>query len=230
MFASFALLIGVSAGIAYTGTEFQGGSTISGKISYNGSPPSPAKLSITMDRQYCGASRDDDSWLVSTDGGVGNVVVFLSDIKTGKNMTASQKLVVNQIGCRYVPRISVVAQDALLEVKSSDPVLHNIHTYREGTTLMNFAIPPRVNFTLARKLDKPGGIKLKCDVHPFMRGAIFVAANPYHAITGEDGSYEISNVPPGTYTINTWHELAGTISQQVTVPENGSVAWNAKIK
>jgi hypothetical protein len=230
MFASLALLIGMSAGITYTGSGFQGGSTISGKIKYNGSPPPPARLSITMDRQYCGASRVDDSLQVSTDGSVRNVVVFLSDIRTGKYMAAPRRLVINQIGCHYIPRISAVAQDAVLEVKSSDPVLHNIHTYREGTTLMNFAIPPRQNFTLSRKLDKPGGIKLKCDVHPFMRGAIFVAANPYYAITGEDGSYELSNVPPGTYTINTWHELAGTISQQVTVPENGAVAWNAKIR
>ena len=96
--------------------------------------------------------------------------------------------------------------------------------------MINFAIPPRQNFTLSRKLDKPGGLKLRCDVHPFMRGAIFVATNPYFAISGEDGSYEISNVPPGSYTISTWHEQAGGISQRVVVPDHTTVVWSAKVK
>ena len=230
MVASLAFIIAVSASTAYLGTDFHGGSTISGKITYNGQPPPRAKLSISMDRQYCGSSREDDSWLVGADGGVKNVVVFLTDIATGKKMTAESRLVLNQVGCHYIPRISVVPLDASLELKSSDPVLHNVHTYREGTTLINFAIPPRQNFTLSRKLDKPGGLKLRCDVHPFMRGAIFVATNPYFAISGEDGSYEISNVPPGSYTISTWHEQAGGISQRVVVPDHTTVVWSAKVK
>jgi plastocyanin len=230
MIASLAFVIALSASAPYLGTEFQGGGTISGKITYNGQPPPRPRLSITMDRQYCGASREDDTWLVGADGGVRNVVVFLSDIATGKKMTAAPKLVLNQIGCRYVPRISIVPVDTQMEVKSSDPVLHNVHTYRDGTTLINFAVPPKQNFSITRKLDKTGGMKLKCDVHPFMRGAIFVAANPYVAITGEDGSYEIPDVPPGTYTINTWHEMAGGISQRVTVPDNTKVVWSAKLK
>ena len=230
MDALIAVLFVVSSLSAYVPTDISRGGTISGKISYNGKPPSPAKLSITTDRKYCGESRDDDSWLIAADGGVKNVVVFLSDITSGKKMTAPQKLVLNQVRCHYIPRISVVARDAELQVRSSDPVLHNIHTYRDGTTLMNFAIPPSQGFSLNKKLDKPGGIKLKCDVHNFMRGAIFVASNPYYAITSDDGSFEISEVPPGNYTINTWHESAGPIAQKVAISENGIVTWNAKIR
>lgn len=230
MNALIAVLFAVSSLSAYLEMDVSRGGTISGRISYNGRPPSPAKLSITMDRKYCGESRDDDSWLIATDGGVKNVVVFLSDIAGGKKMTAPQKLVLNQVGCKYLPRLSVVAKDAELQVRSSDPVLHNIHTYREGTTLMNFAIPPMQGFALNKKLDKPGGIKLKCDVHNFMRGAIFVATNPYYAVTANDGSFELADVPPGTYTINTWHEAAGPIAQRVTISDGGSVTWNAKIR
>ena len=229
MIASLVLAIALSAA-AYIGTEVQGGGTISGRITYNGRPPATARLPILTDRQYCGSSRDDETWMVGADGGVRNVVVFLSDIATGKKMTPTSNLVLDQVGCRYVPRISVVPVDTLMEVKSSDPVLHNVHTYREGATLLNFAVPPKQNFSITRKLDKPGGMKLKCDVHPFMHGAVFVAANPYVALTGEDASYQIPNVPPGTYTINTWHEMAGGIAQRVTVPDNSNVVWSAKVK
>jgi hypothetical protein len=161
---------------------------------------------------------------------VKNVVVYLSDIKSGKPMAAPQKLTLNQSGCRYVPRISVVAQGAELLIKSSDPVLHNIHSYREGTTLFNVAVPPAQSFPISRKLDKSGGIKLRCDVHNFMRAAIFVASNPYYAITADDGTFEIPNVPPGIYTINTWHEAAGPVAERVTVPDRGAVAWNHKLR
>ena len=139
MNAIIAMFFAVSSVSAYVEMDVNRGGKISGRISYNGRPPPPAKLSITMDRKYCGESRDDDSWLVAADGGVKNVVVFLSDITGGKKMAAPQKLVLNQVGCKYIPRFSVVAKDAELQVRSSDPVLHNIHTYREGTTLMNFA-------------------------------------------------------------------------------------------
>jgi len=225
-----AVLLAGSTSTTYVEVPPSGGGLISGKITYDGKPPAPAKLSISMDRQYCGASRDDDTWLIGPDQGVKNVVVYLSDIKSGKKMSAAQNLTLNQSGCRYVPRITVVGQGATLEIKSSDPVLHNVHSYREGTTLFNVAVPPAQNFQISKKLDKTGGIKLKCDVHNFMRAAIFVASNPYFAITGDDGSYEIADVPPGTYTVNTWHELAGPVSEQLTVPAGGVVAWNHKLR
>jgi len=225
----FAGLVAASLS-TYVETQPSGGGVISGKITYDGKAPLPARLSITMDRKYCGASRDDDTWLLGPDGGVKNVVVYLSDVKSGKKMTAAQSLTLNQVGCRYVPRFAVVGQGAAIEIKSSDPVLHNVHSYQEGNTLFNVAVPPAQNFQISRKLEKAGGIKLKCDVHNFMRAAIFVASNPYYAITGDDGSYEIADVPPGTYTVHTWHELAGPVSEQVTVPPGGVVAWNHKLR
>lgn len=203
--------------------------TISGKITYDGKPPSPSMLTISADRKYCGASRYDDQWLIGNDGGVKNVVVYLSDIKSGKAMATPHQMVLNQSGCRYVPRMSVVAPGSELLIQSSDPVLHNIHSYREGTTLFNVAVPPSQAFPIHKKLDKPGGIKLRCDVHNFMRAAIFVASNPYYAVTDEEGKFAIDDVPPGTYTINIWHEAAGPVSERVTVPERGMVAWNHKI-
>jgi hypothetical protein len=225
----FAVLFAASSSVSYLEIEgSSSGGAISGKITYAGKPPTPAKLNVTMDQRSCGATREEDVWLIGPDHGVKNVVVYLSDIKSGKKMTAAQRLTLNQTGCRYVPRISVVGQGADLEIKSSDPVLHNVHSYQEGMTLFNVAVPP--SFVISKKLDKGGGVKFKCDVHNFMRAAIFVASNPYYAITAEDGSYEILDVPAGTYTINVWHEAAGPVSGQVTVTQGGVAAWNQRIR
>ena len=59
-----------------------------------------------------------------------------------------------------------------------------------------------------------------------MQAWIVVAEHPYYAVTSEDGSYELDGVPPGTYTLNTWHETLGTQSQSVTVETDGSAEAN----
>jgi hypothetical protein len=138
--------------------------------------------------------------------------------------------VLDQKGCHYQPHVQVVPLHATLQVKSSDPLLHNVHSFLNGTTVINFAMPPQPGLVLSKKLDKPGGQQLKCDVHSFMRGGLFVAENPYYALTGPDGSFEIKDVPPGTYNIATWHEEGGPLSNSVTVPPSGNVTWNGKIR
>jgi hypothetical protein len=224
-----ALLISLPAA-AYTEAPVANGGTIKGKITYNGKPPAPKKITITKDPKVCGTSRDDDTFTVSSDGGVKDVVVYLQDIQSGKKISADMKPVLDQKNCHYAPHVQVVPQHATLQVKSSDPVLHNVHSFLNGTTVINFAMPPQPGLVLTKKLDKPGGEQLKCDVHNFMTGGIFVAENPYYALTGEDGSYEIKDVPAGTYTIATWHQAGGPLSQSVTVPAGGTVAFDGKVR
>src|SRR5438132_1289246 len=99
----------------------------------------------------------------------------------------------------------------------------------KGKIIYN-AMPPQPGLVLTKKLDKPGGEQLKCDVHNFMTGGIFVADNPYYALTGDDGSYEIKDVPAGTYTVATWHQAAGPLSGSVTVPAGGSASFDGKVR
>jgi hypothetical protein len=62
-------------------------------------------------------------------------------------------------------------------------------------------------------------IPVKCDVHGWMNAYIGVTASPYHAVTGEDGSFTIEGLPAGTYTIEAWHETLGAQTMSVTVAE-----------
>jgi hypothetical protein len=225
-----ALLAALPAAAEYTVSAVTNGGTIKGRITYNGRPPAPKKVAITKDPKICGTSRDDDTFELASDGGVKNVVVYLADVTSGKKFAAEMKPVLDQKECRYQPHVQVVPLHAILQVKSSDPILHNVHSYLNGTTVINFAVPPQPGLVLPKKLDKPGGEQLKCDVHNFMTGGFFVAENPYYALTGDDGSYEIQDVPPGSYTIATWHQAAGPISQPITVPPGATATFDAKVR
>ena len=213
----------------YTEAPVTNGGTISGRITYDGTPPKPEKVTITQDPGTCGTSRELDELEVSSTGGVKDAVVYLVDIKSGKKMDLPAKPELDQKGCRYQPHVQIVARNAELEVKNSDPILHNIHSYQEGRTILNIA-EPKQGMVVGKKMNKAGGESLKCDIHNFMRGALFVAENPYAVLTDAEGKYEIKDVPPGTYQIGTFQEVAGTKLGTVTVPAGGKATYDAKIK
>ncbi len=224
-----ALLVAGLARAEYKEGPVTGGGTVTGKVSYDGAVPAPKKLTVTKDPKVCGASQPDEAWLVASDGGVENVVVYLADIKAGKKLDGDMKPIVDQKACRYTPHLQVIPVHADLQFKNSDSILHNVHVFLGGSTVYNGAMPTKDKM-LSKKMDKAGGMKLKCDVHSFMRGGVFVAENPYFAVTGKDGSFSISDVPPGTYKIMTWHEEAAPKTGSVTVAANGSAKWDVKVK
>ena len=226
----FLLLCLSSAAVAYDEARVANGGTISGRVSFLGRPPSQRQVTVTVNPAVCGTKREDDAFQVSKDGGVRDVVVHLLAVAAGKPWATEAQPVLDQKGCHYLPHVQVVRQHAKLQVKSSDPILHNVHSFLNGASVINLALPPRPGLVLQQTLDKPGGMQLKCDVHSFMRGGLFVADNPYYALTRTDGTYEIAGVPPGKYTIATWHEVAGSVSEPIEVGPNGKVVWNARVR
>jgi hypothetical protein len=224
-----AVLTAALARAEYAEAPVTNGGTITGRVSYDGTPPKPEKVTITQDPATCGTSRELDEWQISSTGGVKYAVVYLMDIKSGKKMDLPAKPVLDQKGCHYDPHMQVIGRNADLQVKNSDPILHNIHSYQEGRTILNIA-EPKQGMVVEKKMNKAGGETLKCDVHNFMRGGLFVSENPYAAVTDADGKYELKDVPAGTYQIGTFHEVGGTKLGTVTVPAGGKVTYDAKIK
>jgi len=230
---SLALLVLASsyAEAGYTEAPVTNGGTITGKVSWDGAPPAPVKVTVKQDPGTCGATRELQEVEVSKEGGVANVVVYLVDITSGKKLELPAKPELDQKGCHYTPGVQVIAVNSELQVKNSDPILHNVHAYagQGGSTVLNLAMPKQ-DMVIGKKLKKAGGVTLKCDVHDFMRGAFFVAENPYFALTKPDGSYTITDVPAGTYAIATFHEVAQAKQGSVTVAAGGSATFSPKLK
>jgi plastocyanin len=223
------VLVSSLARAEYTEAPVTNGGSVVGKVTYDGTAPKAATITVTQDPGTCGATRVEDAWSVAADGSVENVVVYLVDIKAGKKMDFPAKPVIDQKGCHYQPHTQIIAKGSELQVTNSDPILHNIHSYLGTTTVLNLA-EPKQGMVIPKKITKAGGMTLKCDIHDFMRGAIFTAETPYAVLTGKDGTFEIKDIPPGTYEIATFHEVASPKSATVTVTAGGKATFSPKIK
>jgi plastocyanin len=219
---------------AYTEGDVKNGGSITGAIKFEGTAPAPKVLSVNKDKDVCGKAPIKDESLVVKDGGVVNAVVMLKDVKTGKKWGELKSAQVDQKGCVYHPRVVISKVGDGVVVLNSDGVLHNIHTHPEktGNPVANIAQPKfRKKLTLAKRyFAKPGIVKLTCDVHDWMTGYAVIAENPYAAVTGDGGKFEIKDVPAGTYTLEIWHETLGTKSQKVEVKSGAATAVNVSLK
>jgi len=212
------LMAGNSVGFAYEAVEVTDGGTISGKITFSGSPPANPTLSITKDQDFCGSSLSADYVVVGSDGGLKNVVIVIENIEQGKEFDRAAVVEFENTKCMFEPHVSTAVVGQKLGIVSRDPILHNTHLYHgpKERTLFNIAIPFE-DKVIKKPLRKPGQVTVKCDAHEWMLGYVYVSRNPYITVTSTDGSYTIGDVPPGTYTLKIWHEKLGETTVEVTV-------------
>lgn len=215
LLAVLALMMTVTLTLgAYQGARAAGG-VISGSVLFKGTAPAPKKLKVTKDKKRCDTSPKFDQSLVVKDGKVANVVVYIADVKGGKKLE-KKAVTLDQNGCQYQPHVLAVAAGADVTILNPDKVLHNIHTYSKVNKPMNRA-QPKFKKKLKVKFDKPEIMEVKCDVHGWMTGWIFVAGNPYYGVTGEDGAFSLTDVPAGKYKVEIWHEKLGKQTKEVEV-------------
>ncbi len=217
-----ALMLSVAA-FAYVGGKVDEGGSITGTIRYGGTPPKPIRLDVAKDMDVCGKRPIyDQSLVVGPQGGIANAVVTLPDLDHGKPAPPAGPVQFDQKGCEYTPHVAVFSAGSTVEVINSDGILHNIHTESVANPPQDMAQPgfkKMIRITIA----KPEAIKVTCDAHNWMEGWWYAAGNPYHALTGPDGHYELKDVPPGTYTIEVWQEKLGVQTRQVTVKPGASM-------
>ncbi len=185
------------------------GGVIKGTVKWSGPAPHLISFPITKDQQVCDPdshkTRDLERLIVGPQGGVANTVVFIRSISSGKAFDLPpERRSLDQRLCRYEPHILLVPQRNSLQMKSSDATLHTIHM--DGAATYNLPFP-FVNQTVSRDMNTPGLVNLKCNGgHVWMNAEMFVAPHPYYAVTDENGTFQLTNVPPGDYEIVAWHE------------------------
>ena len=209
------LVVPLSSLLAYEGGAVSDGGTISGVVKFKGAAPAPKKLDINKDKEVCAKTAKNDPTLFVSGGNLVNAVVSIADIKKGKKMEP-QKVTLDQNGCEYHPHVLAFVAGSSVEILNPDGILHNVHSYSKANSPFNVA-QPKFKKSLTVKLDKPEVVSVKCDVHGWMSGWFFVADNPYFGGTDNSGGFKLTDVPPGTYTLEVWHETLGKQSQKVTV-------------
>jgi plastocyanin len=194
-----------------------GTGTILGTVKLVGAAPERPVINMKSEPTCAKQSIKEEDVVVGPAGGLQNVVVHIVSGLAQKTAARAEEVVMDQQGCMYRPHVLVAQAGQPVVVKSSDQVLHNIHTYRGTATLFNqalvYGMPP-----IKKRFPSAGDVvRFKCDVHPWMTGFLLVTDNPFHAVSGADGSFAIREVPAGSYTVEVWHERLGTQKKQVTV-------------
>src|SRR6266571_1998932 len=203
-FLAIALVAGVAAVAHRPGPAgAQGGGIIEAAVTYAGAQV-VEKLKVNKDTEKCGTEAVIEKVVVGPNKGLANAVVSVPGAKGAPRMV---KATVDQHGCKFVPHVSAMMPGEL-ELKNSDGILHNIHTYSTVNPSINKA-QPKFKKVMTEKLEKPEFVKLTCDVHSWMLGWVAVLPTPFFAVSDASGAAKIENVPAGKQTVEVWHETLG---------------------
>ena len=194
-----------------------GNGVVRGVVKYDGVPP---KMAVIANKPcHDGAPELAEETVVVGDGGaMTNVLVYVEGAGTGDG-AGRDPAVLDQVHCRYVPHVLGVQVGQTLVIRSSDDTMHNVHYKPDRNAAGNFGMT-QAGAEKRVKFAAPEFVRVKCDVHPWMTAHVGVFEHPFFAATGADGKFEIMGLPPGNYTLATWHELYGRLAQPLTISDD----------
>jgi hypothetical protein len=237
--ASVSLSTAGMAAAKYKAGAVANGGSIKGKVTFKGALPGDAveNILITKNPDVCGKGEREVVWVDVKDGALRGAFVFIDRIKKGKKWAKPKfgQYLVNQKGCRFRPWAQVVRPGPIIIRNSDQGVLHNINTremigVEKGRvvkrTLFNFGQPDPGDITQKLKPRRSSYISINCEAHNFMFGFMMAPPHPYAVVVGDDGSFSLSNVPPGKYTLKVWHPHLGVKKTKITVKGGAAVDAN----
>ncbi|HMB79877.1 MAG TPA: carboxypeptidase regulatory-like domain-containing protein [Vicinamibacterales bacterium] len=196
---------------------------VKGVVAFEGVAPTNVPIKMNADPVCMKANttpQSQETYMVSADGKtLGNVFVYVKDGLSANYVfdVPTESAKIDQKDCRYHPHVFGMRVNQPLEIVNSDPTLHNIHAMPKGNAEFNNGQPMQ-NMKMSHTFDKQEVmVPFKCDVHGWMNAYVGVMSHPYFAVTKDDGKFDLPNLPPGTYTIEAWHEKLGVQTASVTI-------------
>lgn len=202
---------------------------VAGMVMFEGDPPEPDVLDMASE-PHC-----DDHWrerdqrptrdvVRVRDGHLANVLIYVKEgLEELEFPTTRESVLIDQVGCRYTPHVVSVMTGQTITFRNSDPLLHNINATPQVNRPFNFSQPRATMENTRTFAQTEVAIPVRCDVHGWMRAYIGVMPHPYHSVTSDGGTFDLSELPPGEYVLEAWHPRLGTQEQSVTV-ETGETA------
>lgn len=198
---------------------------VTGKVTFTGEAGEGNRIRMNADpscnEQHSGPVYTQD--LVVSDGNLKNVFVWVKSGLDGYTFDPpSEAVVLDQEGCIYHPHVFGVRTGQEISIQNSDPTTHNINPSPQNNRNWNISQGPNDEARIQTFAREEVMIPIKCNVHPWMTAYVGVVAHPYFSVTDDDGSFSLEGLPPGTYTIEAWHERLGKQEQQVTIADSES--------
>lgn len=211
--ACLAELHALSGAVARSGT-------VSGHVTFSGKEPGNPVIRMGMDPGCAEMTRGQrvaqEQAVVALDGSLANVFVRL-DGEFPPTAVPKDPVVIDQRSCVYGPRVVGIQVGQRLVIRNDDSLLHNVHSVSTSSNGFNVGQPVAgAAYEFVPKAPEVM-LRLSCDVHRWMTAFVGVVTHPYFAVTDRQGQFSIRNIPPGTYTLKTWHEQFGERSQPVTI-------------
>lgn len=210
----------VPASAGQTPDLSQAGS-VSGRVRFEGAVPEMRDLSVKGNPEcsvhHAGGTIAQEELIVK-DGNLKNAFVYVkSGLEPYAFPTPTEPVTLDNRLCMYVPHVTGAQVNQPINVLNSDATLHNVHAMAQKNKGWNLGLPFQGLKQVKRFAEAEVMVKFKCDVHPWMSGYLGVLPHPYFKVTGEDGTFELKDLPPGTYEVEVWHEKLGTQSQSITI-------------
>jgi hypothetical protein len=195
-----------------------GSATISGKITYEGTPAKQKPIDMSKEPS-CAAKHPTpittENVVTGPGNSLANVVVYIS-AGAPDEPPPSESANFDQKGCQYIPHVLAFQVNQELKIANDDQTSHNIHPLAKINREWNKSQPPGTP-PIVDKYDKAEMIPVKCNIHPWMHGTFAVLKNSHYAVSSEDGSFKLPNLPPGKYTVTAYHESYGEKTQDVVI-------------
>ena len=222
---------GGAEGAAWKPTGDEG--NVRGKIAFAGQAPKMRPISMDADA-VCAKKAGQvtpEVVVVNGNGTLRNVFVYVKSGLEGKNFEVpADAVTLDQDGCVYKPHVVGIHARQQLRVTTYDDTTHNIHPMPKVNREWNVSQPPKADPIMQTFARPETSIPVKCNQHPWMKAFIHVVGHPFYAVTGEDGSFEIKGLPPGSYELEAVHEQYGAQTQKVTVAAKGDATADFSYK
>lgn len=208
----------------YTPVPVSDGGTIVGTVSFSGPKPEDPAIAITRDERVCGSTPLRQISVQSNEDRLAGALVWIADIRRGRPLPLARRFELVQSRCVFAPHWQAVVAGGALNVRSEDAMVSR-SVVVDARTLDTVAV---LAFTtsgavipLDAPLRQPALLEVRSITHPWMRAWVAVLDHPYVTGSDREGSFRISDIPPGDYTLKAWHPRFGVTTGSIAVRSGG---------